>query len=68
MRANQKEMILDSHGMKVLFLVVMRRVKAKYAFRSLCLCVHRHFPWFDIGQRIGEFVRGNFCIVRRLGS
>jgi len=38
-RANRKEMILDSHDMKELFLEVMRRAKAKYAFRIENFCI-----------------------------
>lgn len=38
-RANWKELILDSHNMKALFLEVMRRAKAKYAFRVKNFCI-----------------------------
>jgi len=38
-RANRKEMILNSNDMKELFLEVMRRAKAKYAFRVENFCI-----------------------------
>ncbi|MBN2874189.1 MAG: transposase, partial [Spirochaetales bacterium] len=45
-RANRKEMILDSEDMKELFLEVMQRAKAKFAFRLENFCImgnHFHF-------------------------
>lgn len=45
-RANRKEMIFDSGGMKELFLSVVKRAKAKYGFRIENFCImgnHFHF-------------------------
>jgi putative transposase len=45
-RANRKEMILDVDVMKELFLSVIKRAKAKYAFRLENFCImgnHFHF-------------------------
>jgi putative transposase len=38
-RANRKEMILDSHEIKELFLEVLRRAKGKFAFRLENFCI-----------------------------
>ncbi len=38
-RANRKEMILYTHEMKMLFLEVLRRAKAKYAFHLENFCI-----------------------------
>ena len=38
-RANRKEMILDPHEIKELFLEVLRRAKGKYAFQLENFCI-----------------------------